>query len=229
MKRWGIFIVVLLGIVLAGCSSDNSTQPKEEAPDLNAIFPVVQTPPATNAPPKAQYWVESFTIFSQLANQYFNQFSGLEGTYENGKWKWTLTSYGITYSYYVEATDTSYIWYLVLDGTSTIPGDTTSFQNWKAIEGYTSLDGKSGSLKAYWPNSTILAWEWVWEINANNDYFATFYVYDEGGAPLEKAELTIYADGSGELNGYEYLNGQWTLVGSFSWDAAGNWSTNPNA
>lgn len=228
MKRTIISILLIISMVMLQCSKSDSTKPDEQPPDVSQILPEIEYPSTTGAPLEAQIWITQFQLFTQVSNLYFGQLYETNAVYENGKWKWSFTYMGVTITFYAEKTQTAWNWYMIFNGTYTDPetNESITFNNWKAFEGSTALDGKSGSVKYYIENSTIPFLTLDWSLDNSDNYFATLIVYDETGAFLNKIELTIYSDGSGELKGYEYMYGEWTLIVNMTWDTEGNWTVN---
>ncbi|RMF61884.1 MAG: hypothetical protein D6748_00675 [Calditrichaeota bacterium] len=230
MKRYITIILIIISMLWIQCSKSSSTEPKEQPPDVSQILPEIEFPSTEGAPLEAQIWIIQFNVFSQIANLYWQQLYQTDARFENGKWTWSYNYNGITITFTAEKTDTAWVWSMTFNGTYTDPetGESFTYNNWKAFEGSTNLDGKSGSLKYYMENSTQLFLTFDWHIDASNVYYATLISYDETGAFYSKMELVLNQDGSGEIKGYEYVNNNWTLTITITWDNAGNWTVTSN-
>jgi hypothetical protein len=115
-------------------------------------------------------------------------------------------------------TDWSYTWSLTLNGTES--GSSTTYNNWVAFTGTSSADGKSGDFKAYDDNTTTLAGDFVWSVDANSKLTATLTSYSSGTAD-GKVVIVNNADGSGELDAYSgtvlTFKSTWVASGAGTW------------
>jgi hypothetical protein len=113
------------------------------------------------------------------------------------------------------------VWKLVLNGVD--PSDGVSYNNWTALQGTTSSDGKNGSFKAYEENKTTFELEFDWT-TVNSVLTGTHKEYDNG-AFTGRNVIVNNPDNSGSMMLYtgavNTKKATWIANGSGQW-----WSYN---
>ncbi|MCI0690543.1 hypothetical protein L0337_00885 [candidate division KSB1 bacterium] len=217
----------LLALAIIGCSKNDKspTQPQNTTPLLPSIAFI--GPNTGSQDPNAQ----QAKLHIQTINGYTNilaPFAGLQGTPNGNSWTWTYNVQNLTATLTAtQQSDGSYYWKLVLNGTD--PNTNTTYNNWAALDGTTSADGKNGSFKGYSPNTTTLLAQFAWATSSNGVLTGTFKLYDNTGAVTSQIDIGNNSDGSGEVRlstgGTLSFRAVWLANGSGQWwryDANGN-------
>jgi hypothetical protein len=217
----------MLALALIGCSKDNNSpmQPPNVAPPLPSI---TFNGPVTNSQDQN---AQQAKLHVQTTNAYINilaPFTGQQGTLNGNTWTWTYSLQTLTATLTAtQQSDGSYYWRLVLNGTDA--GSSTTYNNWTAIDGTTSADGKNGNFNAYAPNTTTLLAGFAWSTSSNGVLTGTFKLYDNGSTVASQIDIVNNSDGTGEVRlstgGTLSFRAAWLANGSGQWwkyDANGN-------
>jgi hypothetical protein len=94
--------------------------------------------------------------------------------------------------------DGSYTWSVVFNGSD----GPDVYTNWKAFEGTSSADNKSGTWKIYAENSTQLEAELAWATDAQGNETGMLKVY-ENGVLNEQLDVVNNINGSGSVKLYQ--------------------------
>lgn len=212
---WSLLLVLAFTVFVAGCGKEEEspTEPPQDAPSIPSVR--FKGPNTTSQDPYAQTAKTMAEFFSAVTSMW-DAFRSLPATKEGNSWKWTYTAGGVTYTYTgTKQADGSVQWRYTMNG--------GGYNNWTALEGSTSGDGKSGSFKAYEENSTRIDVEVSWSTSASNVLTGIWRDY-ENGVPDERLELINNPDGSGELKLYNRQN---VLTLRIVWQAngSGEWWT----
>ncbi len=211
-----VMAAAMLTLVIIGCSKNDKSlmQPQNTPPLLPSI--AFNGPNTGSQDPNAQQ--AKFHI--QTINAYTNilaPFAGLQGTPNGNGWTWTYNVQNLTAMLTAtQQSDGSYYWKLVLNGTD--PNTNTTYNNWTALDGTTSADGKSGDFNGYSPNTTTLLAEFSWSTNSTGALTGTFKLYNNGSTITSQIDIVNNSDGSGEVR----LSTGGTLSFRVAWQANGS-------
>lgn len=208
-------LVFILG-VFAGCEKKTPTEPDATAPTIPA--PQFSSPSATDTSQCNQMAY----IYVQMANSmslYGTIFTGQTPQQNGDTWTWQFTQGTLTMR--VVATKQSsggYQWQVILNGTDSQDG--TTYNNWVALQGTSSADGKSGSWTIYEDNSTVTAAQFLWETSSAGVLTGTFTVYEQG-VQSYRVVVVRNANGSGTVTHSIFSSGQWMTQFTANWAAQG--------
>lgn len=218
--------LALITLVAYGCSksSSTSTSPTTNPPKPPSI--TFKGPNTNSSDPYAQMTKSLATSFSSIIAAYSSFFA--TNAQQNGDtWTWTVTeppSFTATFTAGKQS-DGSYSWKLVMNGRSS--SDTVTYNNWTALQGTSSADGKSGDWKVYYPNTTIVSGEVIWSTDNTGKMTGTIRSYSNTGALTGSIAIINNTDGSGEIDEYQgstlVFKAVWTSSGSGTW-----WTYNNN-
>lgn len=195
MKKLSSVVFVLLAIVLlAGCDKDSN--PIDTTPTKKPTAPTVSFDgPTTNS---TNEYAQQAQAFSQMFNgfaSFFTAFSGLEGTQNGNTWTYTFSGGPWTETITVtQLPDNSYTWSIVINGVY----EDVTVNNWKAFEGTSSADGKSGTWKIYAENSTLLEVELSWAADAQGNETGSMKFY-QNGVLDEQLDIVNNVNGTGSM------------------------------
>jgi len=220
------FIVMLLlfGLV-AGCSKDNPSEPKEEAPQFVPKTVAVPEAMQNSSDPMAQMAMSYIGSANMITN--FSAFftpPGLMKTSANlgsTGWERKWEQDGITITLTATENDTGYQWSVKLDGTSQSTGET--YNNFIFLKIEQNKDGTAGRFSMFDPEedaSSGLIMEWVWSTLPGDvlDVIRTFY---DDGIPAGRIKVLSNPDKSGELYFYDYVNGNFVMEFKATWTSSG--------
>jgi hypothetical protein len=211
-------MVLLLAGIIAGCSKSSNNG--GTAPEL--VAPVFAGPDSdiTAAPCYAAYLADSCAMaFNVPAAQYLSLLSGLNGSQSGGTWSWTGTKNGVTVTWTATPASEGYNWKLVENG----PSAGITFDNWTALSGYETTDGKNGSWMLYYPNTSSPLDSVSWSTATSGVLSGTVFVYNPlQGTVAETLEFTNdKANKSGELKIYLGAPSAASRVWDITWTASG--------
>ncbi len=233
-------IVLTFGVALlltaAGCSKNSSpTSPQSTTPPT---FPTVTLKgPNTNSSDTFAVRTKSdiADLNASVSSPYIALLLSVTPVHTGNTWTWTIAEG--TFSISASATTQSggsNAWTVTMNGTA--PGDTIAYNNWTAITGTSSADGKNGSFDTHVPNATTIAGTAVWTTSSNGQLVATLSVFSQS-ILAAKSIVTNNADGSGELDEFEgtipAFKSTWVAAGSGTWwtydshgtqTSTGNWN-----
>jgi hypothetical protein len=218
MKKLLLILVSFLLLFIFGCSSDdNPASNSGTAPGAPAVQ--VSGPSGTSTDQHALMARQYAMVVNGFAS-YASAYGQAGGTQNGNTWTWSATQGTFSYTMTaVKESNGSYSWKLVLNGTP--QGSPDGYDNWTAMEGSTSADGKSGSWTIYQVNSTIKAAYFIFSTDANGTLTADLTAYNDRGVEEGKYVFINNTDGSGELSFYDgtvrVLKVTWIANGSGSW------------
>lgn len=211
LKVTAVCLVVMLGII--GCSDSTGPDPGEapDIPELTAAEPDFSyfegtekekvgllAGEAFNNAQSTALGAQAFFDFGQLGTSYFNMAENEEPEFEDGQWVWRYSAtYGgqtiefkLTANVNESANEIKWAYFI------SATGGEQDYENYKFMEGTTSLDGDSGSwqINEYLADGSpdpVMTYEW--EINDENNLSATFNFYQNGG---ETATISYDQDGT---------------------------------
>ncbi len=213
--------IVAMLIGLTGCSDDKSSNPAGPGTTQNtAAIPQItfKGPNTTSTDPYAMWAKTSATTFNAILAP-STVFASLPAQQNGNTSTWTYTVGGATYTFTgIKQSDGSYVWTYVVNGTS----GTTTYNNFKGLEGTSSADGKSGSWAFYELNQTTKVSDLAYTTNASNVLTGTWITYESNGTISSKMILVNNPDGSGSLEIYDdglHMNYKsvWIANGSGTW------------
>ncbi|HEX2865615.1 MAG TPA: hypothetical protein VHO03_01160 [Ignavibacteriales bacterium] len=227
-KFYSLFILLLLSLVITSCSKkdDNPTGP--EASGTAPTFPTItfKGPNTSSTDTYATQTNSVITAFNGFPQMLSGPFSAVKPSSEGGDWKWVVSpGNGATETFYAtKNSDGSFTWRLILNGK--VDADEDAYNNWKAVDGYTSADGKNGNWKIYKPNTTSTVAEFSWTTNSSGTLTGTIIEYD-GSTVSSKMEVVNNADNSGSLKQYG-ANAVLEFQSSWKADGSGEWHSYNN-
>lgn len=200
MKRSFGFLItsfLILAFLSSGCSKkdDNPSAPLTNnniPPDVPAVS---LNGPGSSSNDASLMLVKGYIQGLNGFMNYINKFQNVEAVksdtgwvrrYLNGSIVATLTT--------TRLQDGSYSWKLTLSGTN----DSVTYNNWLALEGTSSADGKSGTWKVFRDNTNLLTGDYSWQKNSDGSITATLREY-RNGSVHSRIEATENADKSGQL------------------------------
>lgn len=218
MKKFNsLVIVLLLSLAVTSCSKkdDNPAAPKDEPPGIPSVS---FKGPNTNSTDQWAIYTKSSVESMNAYPMMLSAFSSANPTSKDGQWRWELSPVaGFTESFTgTRNSDGSYTWVLMLNGTY----EGSTYSNWKALEGTTSSDGKSGSWKAFEDNTTVLTADYTWSTSSTGVLSGTFKGY-ENSVVTGKIEITNNPDNSGSL--LVYNSGELMFKSTWIANGTGQW------
>lgn len=200
LKITAVCLVVMLGII--GCGDDSTGPDPGEAPEIPELTAAepdfsyfentekekveLLAGEAFNNAQSSAFTAQLFFGFGQVGTTYFNMAENEDPSFEDGQWIWTYSAsyegqtveFKLTANVNESANETNWAYYI------TVTGGEQEYEDYKYMEGTTSLDGNSGSwqINEYLADGTpdpVMTYEW--NINADNDLSATFNFHDSDG------------------------------------------------
>lgn len=234
-RRFFVLFTLLLtfGLLISGCSKkeDSPTETQNTPPTIPTL---TFKGPNTNSTDQNPQMIKSYASAMSSLSMMFAPYMMAQSSQSGNTWTWNYTQSTLTIK--ITSTlqgDGSYAWKVTLNGRD--PGDGTQYNNWTAMEGTTSADGKSGGWKLYEENKTSLEGEFTWA-TVNNVLTGTQKEYTSG-VVTGQIVLVNNPDNSGEMRVYEgtvmTYKATWTAAGSGTWwtystngtqSATGTWS-----
>lgn len=198
-----------------GSSSLNPLEQGQNAPKLPTADRFTLKVPA-NAPTEVQLIGQTVNAMVSIGFAYLNAAATQEPTGSNGTWEWKATSQGLTVTIKATYDEAEKVvsWSVTIDGTDQQSGQT--FNNWVAMNGTSDMEGASGHIYIYSPNSTTVASEVTW--TTNNDELQ-FTITSEGTT----WQAVVKSDGSGSIT--TMTNGKKTFEASWDASGAGTWAS----
>lgn len=197
-KNTTLLIALATMLMIAGCDKDSN--PIDTTPTKKPSAPQVAFQgPTTNSTNEYALQAQMFSLMFNGYASFFGSFSELEGTQNGNTWTYSYTMGTMTQTITVtQLSDGSYTWSVVFNGTD---GNIT-YVNWKAFEGTSSADNKSGTWKIYAENSTQLEAELAWATDAQGNETGMLKVY-ENGVLNEQLDIVNNINGSGSMKLYQ--------------------------
>lgn len=217
-----VLLVLMIGVVIAGCSKSsspaNTIGPGSSAPQLKT--PQFKGPASTSASADTSQGAliakSTAAEFNALTSGFMAFYSG-SGTHSGNSWTWTFTENGLTGTWTATSSSTGYDWSFVENGTS----GSTAYNNWTALSGTESSDGKSGSWTIYYTNTDTPEAVASWSTGGSGNLTGTVLVYNTSGTQTGKWIFTDNADNSGELKTYSGSVLTWDI--KWSSNGSGTW------
>lgn len=229
MIREGIVKITAVCLLLMGvvACSDNSAGPEvpdnpPEIPDMTAAQPdfsyfgspqkdlsKLQDGHAYQVAQSMAFSAQAFFSFSDFAYGFFSMAESEEPEFINGEWVWTYTStaQGVSMEFRVTAMVNETAGEIDWAQYITVTGGEQEFEDYKFMEGTTSIDGNSGDwqINDFLETGTpepVMTYEW--NIDNADDMTASFEIHDEEGGTIisydqEKPAHTLTLDGSGSV------------------------------
>lgn len=229
MKKLFFSVILLFSaVMIASCSKkeNNPAVPENTESQTNN-----QTTPSV---PKLFFKGPNTSVVNEITNQIKNFISGfnnyslplssafasVQPKNSGNEWKWVLShDNGATETFTaISNADGSFTWTVTYNGTI----NAVSYTNWKAMEGTTSKDGKSGEWKIYKDNTAIVAAKISWS-NNSSAVTGTLTVY-ENSVLQSKTEIVNNSNQAGAL---KYYGEGPTILWEADWnaDGTGTWKT----
>lgn len=209
--------LLAFAFVLSGCSKNDSspTEPQLSAPTVPSL---VFTGPNTTSTETNAQMIKSYVSAMNSFTTMFAPYQYIQSVRDGNTWTWNYTEGTLTIKMTsTYQSDGSYLWKLILNGKD--PSDGTTYNNWTAMEGSTSGDGKSGSWKIYEENTTTVGGDFAWA-TSNNVLTGTQKEYTNG-VSTGQIVLVNNPDNTGEMRVYEgtvmTYKATWTAAGSGQW------------
>jgi len=220
------FLVILLfaSVLITSCSKkdDNPAAPGETAPGIPSVS--FKGPNTSSTDQFAQQTKSIVTSFNAYPMLFSGMFASVKPSGGGNNWNWVLSpGNGATETFTgTKNSDGSYSWKLVFNGTV----DDVSYNNFKAMDGHTSADGKSGNWRIYEDNTTTLVAEFSWTTSSSGVLSGNLIEYD---GPDISGQMTVVnnTDNSGELkiygqNSEMQFNSTWKADGTGEWHSYDN-------
>ena len=215
-------IGLAIALVAGGCNKKSSspTSPQTTTPTFPLV--TIKGPNTNSTDVYAQTTKATCSSVSALTTPAFlGALITVNPTQNGNTWTWTATegTLSIT-STATKQSDGSYTWSATLNGMD--PQDSVVYNNWVALTGSSSADGKSGDFKSYNINVTTLEGDFIWTTNASGVLTATLQSYSSNGTTVTgKIVITNNTDNSGELDEYTgtvlVFKSTWVTAGSGTW------------
>ncbi len=217
LKRMGLLL--LAAMFLASCSkSSSSTGPSGTAPTLET--PTFAGPSSTSSSADTSYGAvyakSAAALFNSTASTFTAFYTG-SASQSGNAWEWSYSAGGFTAHWSATSSGSGYDWKLVYNGA--IQGE--SYNNWTALSGHESTDGKTGNWSIYYPNTSVIAYQVSWSTSSSGSLNGTIVMNDSSGTAEGKDVFTNNTDKSGELQVYTgsvmTLDVKWNADGSGTW------------
>ncbi len=216
-----IGLVLVLAAFVSSCSKSSSTSSGGTAPTLTApTFAGPDTSAATDTSEAAYTAIIAAETFNVISSGYVGLLTGHTGTQNGNTWTWNYTYPQTTATITWTATSSSsgYSWKLVENGTLS----TVTYNNWTALTGYESTDGKTGNWIIYFDNSTNVQDSVGWSTAASGNLNGTILEYNTTG---QVSSVLVFTENltshTGELVIYGGPISAATKVWDISWTASG--------
>ncbi len=217
-----IGLLLALTVIVAGCSKSSSPTGSSgtSAPALTA--PVFSGPDSSATADTSQAAIVAMgaaATFNAISSGYVALFTGLSATQSGNSWTWSHSyTTGGKWTWTATSTSNGYNWTLVENGTT--PSGT--YNNWTALSGYQSTDGKTGHWVIYSNGTTAVSDSVGWSTDVSGTVSGTIVIYNNSGVVNETmvytsnktthtGTLVIY--GGPALAPYKVWNIAWTSSG----------------
>ncbi len=209
----GLSLVLIVALVFSGCEKKGTTEPSVTPPTI----PTVQFSSPSASGDQCTQTAYSYVQIANAMSLYTMMFAGQTPTRNGDIWTWQVTQGSLTVRVNATITSTGLQWQMIFNGTD--PSDSTVYNNWVALQGTSSTDGKSGSWTIYDDNTTVIAAQFVWETSSAGVLTGTFTGYYQGQQSYRFVAVSG-ANGSGSVTYSMYTNGQWVQQFRATWNAA---------
>lgn len=209
-------LLLSAAVLVAGCSK-NESSPTE--PTQTPTLPLVTfRGPNTSSTDMHAQMANSYVQAMNACTAAFTPFESLPATRNGNTWTWDYSegTFSVKFTGTLQANG-SYQWSMVLNGRD--PSDSTMYNNWTALIGTTSGDGRNGSWDIYEINTTNLFATYDWT-TSNNVLTGTLTAFSPGMAAARMIVVNN-PDRSGELKEYDgtvlVYHSVWQANGSGQW------------
>ncbi|MCU7494331.1 MAG: hypothetical protein HF314_04340 [Ignavibacteria bacterium] len=232
MKRSYSFLIIsffVLAFLASGCSKDDSNPSATKEQSFSNTPPAVPdvnlNGPASNSSDPALQLIKGYFSGLSLLRNYTDMFRNVEATYLDSTWIRKYVSGSITAILTTtRLADGSYAWKLTINGTK----DSVNYDNWLALQGTSSADGKTGTWSLFKENTNLLTGDYSWQKNDDGSLTATLREYYNGSVRT-RIEASENTDKSGQVLLYFgstlSYKAMWKPDGSGEWwqyDSSGN-------
>lgn len=239
MKKSRIRLLLMMGVLMlsltmvAACSDDDDDSPTAPQTSNPPVFPLtaanqMQLPDGVATSGDAQ--AATLLGYTALANSFsgylsFFAWPASKAATDGPPWVTTWSIVNAPYvdlaiTFTVDENQDAYTWEYKVDGHD----EDGTYDNAVFYEAHAAKDGSWGDMRAYdidYSSSTpVLYWEWA--ESALGAFSMEFISYDESD-PL-RAVFGVDPDGSGDMNLYEYFEGNWRILEYYEWTALGGGS-----
>jgi len=223
-------VLLIVGLLFFSCSSDkkDSGTNQEEQPPQGVTIEPVQLPASmvqssdehaqlvvayVNLLNVFQYWTNSLIPRGQVKKS-----PALEATTDGPPWVYTWTEQGLTVTLTITIENNQYHWVLTYSGSY----EGTQYTNVKVVEAWQNMDGTSGSITLYDPETQSKAADWTWQKDDQGTVTIHFISYDDQTEII----LVQKADLSGSIEVKE--NSVLVFKATWNGDGTGQWWTYEN-
>lgn len=192
--------VIILALGVTGCSEEDS--PAASTPAKPTVPQTSFTGPNTTSSNEFVQQAKFSSSFFNVYGEMFKSFASLPGTQNGNVWTYSETQNGLT----VKVTTTllangSYTWSIEMNGLYTDDDTTIQVNNWKAFEGTSSADGKTGTWRMYNYNTATPILDMNWATDAAGIETGSMSFYDKG-MKISQVDIVNNPNGSGSLTNY---------------------------
>ncbi len=217
-----VLTLLILGTFVAGCSKSSgpggTIGPGTAAPQLKT--PQFKGPGSASATADTSQGALLATTtadeFNALSAGFMAFYTG-NGAHSGNSWTWTYTDNGLTGKWTATSSSTGYNWGFVENGTA----GSITYNDWTALSGTESSDGKSGSWTFYHTDTDTPEAVANWTTDGSGNLTGTILEYNASGNQTGKWIFTDNADNSGELKMYTgntlTWDIRWISSGSGTW------------
>jgi hypothetical protein len=223
LMKLRILLFILFAAILTNCSKDESTKSNSTPPSLPQ--PITLTAPnSVNAPAEVKNGSSTINSYSNTVAIYIQLLGQTNPAFDGKKFIWSYSFSGATVEVTAQRTGKDVVeWAVSINGAAT---SGTTYNDWTAVSGTTSEDGKSQTWHLYQTNSATEIVQVAWQTDAN----AVLTAMLQYPAPIsEKLQVINRPDSSGSytkrLSNIVTYDALWKADGSGSyqeWDANGN-------
>jgi hypothetical protein len=219
LNRFFSIAIIILALGVTGCSEEDS--PAASTPTKPTVPQTSFTGPNTASTNEFVQQAKFSSSFFNVYGEMFKSFASLPGTQNGNVWTYSETQNGLT----VKVTTTllangSYTWSIEMNGLYTDEDTTIQVTNWKAFEGTSSADGKTGTWRMYNYNTTTPILDMNWATSSTGVETGSMSFYDNG-TKITQTDIVNNPNGSGSLT--SYVKGATSLYKSMEvmWNADG--------
>lgn len=227
MHKFIILLSFLILAVMVSCSKDEDNNPN--APGSSEDAPIYRSQ-SIILPAKMQEstdpHVQSLLFYISMANTYSSVLTAnltppsLDKAHlsqNNGPWEYHWTEDSLNIAVIIKHVTGTYTWQVIYNGHK---GE-ENYINFIAFRAEQAENEKSGKFIVYVPNTTFIAGEYSWSLDADNALTAEF------STPIanpygNRFEGLFYKDQSGTLRVFLDTGGRSMLFKRFAWDNQGN-------
>ncbi len=218
-----IGIVLMVAVLVAGCSKSNPNSSSNTPPKLNhPNFAGPKTTSDSAGAAEANNVALQIGVYTAVASSFMVG----QPTQNGNTFTWTLplgTNFSEKWMGTTESNGDNQ-WTLVYNGTT----DSATYNNWTYLTGTTSKDGKTGSWSVRYTNTTKSEVQFNWSTSSDSTVTAVAQILDTSGSVFETTTLINHPDLSGEVD----LNQGGILIYKVTWQSNGSgqwWEYDPSS